>query len=823
MRQAWRLGGLIAIPALAGLAAWLVLRSPAPAEESEGAGGRAAEVAGDGPTLQASQGAGRPPVARGALAIRGRALLSYGKPAVGARVSVSLDKVGLVARATVGADGRYAVEGLAKGLYGVEAAWLDGELEFGARGLVSAGIDDYDMTLTRRPRTVEISVLTPAGEPCPRFDARLVLPAGTRSLGVRGEGRLRLEVGLGATQESVADLRGTCLEIWAARDLDDRALGLAPQRVGPLGGDERELEVRLVAGPVVEGRVLGPDGPLGDAVALTLRIPPPERSGEPDIEEVLARFLPGGAGEEGPPKAPALRPPFEGIVTRVKTDAQGTFRVAFHGPESAHVLRVVAPEGFLAPRPLSVTAGDAPLEIQLRRAVEARITVLGPKGNPRARVAVTAEMQSSGTRDAVEEEQAFADHDGEPGWSSMPSEVTDVTGVALLTGLDSERVYVLRASPFAAARWMPPEGQNLVPPEVVDLRDVTPPEREERLSGAAAVSLPDWRPADTVVRLEAAYTLSGVVVDTDGRPVDGAQVALSGVRHQEADEEVSEFETTDAEGRFRFAGLKRGVVDVSARAGGASGFSAGGFSVGVLPEPVDPEVAGGAPPAQGARSPAEAQVTIAGDVTGVTLRLPKSYTVTLRLAAEPKSAPATPADLLRGLFGSSMVQVLRRFEDRWIVVATEFIDPTPALRGKERTTEVAGLEPDVRYAVWMKPEKGRYIYEEFDAKVGSLVLARREGASITGRVLDLPPGAPHALVSAHDARGLSVDDVKTDAEGRFEVRGLPPGRWTVSALYAVPGRPRLVAEREAPTGGSVELRLVVEPEDEIRPRPPGVR
>jgi hypothetical protein len=179
--------------------------------------------------------------------------------------------------------------------------------------------------------------------------------------------------------------------------------------------------------------------------------------------------------------------------------------------------------------------------------------------------------------------------------------------------------------------------------------------------------------------------------------------------------------------------------------------------------------------------------------------------------------------LLRGLFSSSIVQVLRRLEDRWVHATTEFIDPTPAFRGKERTTEVRGLEAGVRYAVWMKPEKGRYVYEEFDAKVGSLVLTRREGASITGRVLDLPAGAPHALVSAHDERGLSVDDIKTDAEGRFEVRGLPPGRWTVSAVYAAPGRPRLAASGEAPTGGSVDLRLVVEPEHEIGPLPRGVR
>jgi hypothetical protein len=449
---------------------------------------------------------------------------------------------------------------------------------------VSAGVHDYDLTLTRRPRTVDVRVLTPAGEPCPRFEARLVLPAGTRSLGVRGEGSLELEVGLGSTQESVADLRGACLEIWAARDLDDRSLGLAPQRVGPLGGDERELEVRLVAGPVVEGRVLGPDGPLGEAVALTLRIPPPGRSGEPDLEEVLARFLPGSAGEEGPPKATALRPAFEGLVTSVKTDAQGTFRIAFHGLEGTHVLRIVAPEGFLAPRPVSVTAGDAPLEIQLRRAAQARITVLGPDGKPRDHVAVTAELQFSGTHDAAEE-QALQDHDGEPGWSSMLSEVTDATGVALLGGLDPERVYLLRAVPGSGDPWLPPRGLEAVEEVEVLLPQAAPSEAAQPRPAAAAAVLRDWRPADTVVRLEAAYTLSGIVLDTDDRPVEGAQVTLWSVMLTGDERNAMEFERTDADGRFRFDKLRRGVVRVEARDGGAGGADGPSWHVPSVPSP----------------------------------------------------------------------------------------------------------------------------------------------------------------------------------------------------------------------------------------------
>jgi|GEM_PF-4562658 len=805
MRQAWRLGWLCAIPAVAGVAAWLILRAPGAEKETENIGQRAAEALGDGPTLQGSQGAGRAPMTRGALAIRGRALLSYGKPAVGALVRVMVDKVGLVARAAVGADGSYALEGLAKGLYGVEAVWLDGEIEFGARGFVSSGVHDYDMTLTRRPRTVAVRVLTPAGEPVPRFDVRLLCAAGTRSLGVRGEGRLQLEVGLGSSQESVMDLRGACLEIWAARDLDDRSLGLAPQRVGPLAGDERELEVRLAAGPLVEGRVLGPEGPLGE-VSLELSVPEPRGRGQVDVEDILQQMLPGSLGGAGQKLTPAARPVFEGLKTRVKTDAEGAFRIALHGRESPHRLRIEVPEGFLTPRPLSVPAGSPPLEIRLRTAAVARITVMGPEGKPRAHASVSAELQPSGEAESEEWARAArGEHDSEHSWNGAAA-TADATGVALLGGLDPERTYLLRALPMGKET-----GWGLACGGGDPSEATTRAGESELLPNAGPVMLREWRPKDTVVELAQAFSLSGIVVDTDNRPVADAQVMLSGTGGEADDVNEMQLERSDEEGRFQFGALKRGMVRVSARHGGASGAAQWEqFEQSIF------EVPGAGPEPPVAVPPALAhhmiQVKIAGDVAGVTLRVPRAYTVTLRLGSEPKPAVSRPADLLRSLFGSMQVAVLRRTERGWVPVHMAFIDPTSALQGGERTTEISGLEVGVRYAVWMEPLHGRYAYEEFDAKVGSLLLTRREGASIAGRVLDLPSGAPHALVSVHDERGLSVDDIKTDAEGRFEVRGLPPGTWTVNATHETPGAPALVAQGQAATGGSVDLRLVVKRE-----------
>ncbi len=125
--------------------------------------------------------------------------------------------------------------------------------------------------------------------------------------------------------------------------------------------------------------------------------------------------------------------------------------------------------------------------------------------------------------------------------------------------------------------------------------------------------------------------------------------------------------------------------------------------------------------------------------------------------------------------------------------------------------ELKGLEPGQRYGAWMPPHEGRYLWVEFAAEAGTVEVERREGGVVTGRVHDLPAGSRFARVSLSDDHGREVSGVKTDAEGRFEVRGLPSAQWTVRATHEAPGGKRLVAEGRAATGGDVELRLVAAP------------
>jgi hypothetical protein len=112
-------------------------------------------------------------------------------------------------------------------------------------------------------RGLRVRVVGPDGVAVPRFEARLLLPSGYRKLEQDGAGELPVSSG-------AEPWIGALLEIWNARDAGERGLGHGAARVGPLTGGQSELEVRLRPGPMLEGVVLGPEGPLADPVTVEL-------------------------------------------------------------------------------------------------------------------------------------------------------------------------------------------------------------------------------------------------------------------------------------------------------------------------------------------------------------------------------------------------------------------------------------------------------------------------------------------------------------------------------------------------------------------------
>jgi len=223
-----------------------------------------------------------------------------------------------------------------------------------------------------------------------------------------------------------------------------------------------------------------------------------------------------------------------------------------------------------------------------------------------------------------------------------------------------------------------------------------------------------------------AHTVTGVVVDEDGRPVEGALVKAAGGVRGEAQ--------TDAEGRFQIAGEGEGMTALLA-IDQRRGLVARAVAHSIDDEPritlgpgawatirlVDPEGNGIA------RQPVNCRYSVWDQARtyGRTLYLPKQFTDQdgrVRLGPLP-----------------SRVEL-----EVWWYGAAEFIT-------REDWGEGFTLQPG----------------EERD--VGRVVVDRA-GATITGRVLDVD-GNPVAECLVIDMIGEA--ETRTDESGRFEVTGLP--------------------------------------------------
>ena len=77
----------------------------------------------------------------------------------------------------------------------------------------------------------------------------------------------------------------------------------------------------------------------------------------------------------------------------------------------------------------------------------------------------------------------------------------------------------------------------------------------------------------------------------------------------------------------------------------------------------------------------------------------------------------------------------------------------------------------------------------------------------SGGVSGVPEGASAVKVSLSDRLGREVSGIKLDAEGRWEVRGVPPGRWTVKAECALRDGTEYEAEGDVSAGATLDLKL----------------
>ena len=273
--------------------------------------------------------------------------------------------------------------------------------------------------------------------------------------------------------------------------------------------------------------------------------------------------------------------------------------------------------------------------------------------------------------------------------------------------------------------------------------EVEVPEGGENLG----VVVDPWKPSEEPVRVRRAAWVAGVLRDGEGRPVGGAQVTLVG----EGDD-TNEAET-EADGRFRFEPVAPGDYRLFAATSGT-------------PRRVTPFV------------------TATAGGRDVTLALEPALDLKVRFDGMPASDGDVWASLL--------------FDGTGIVAE--------AVRLEGAVAHFQLVHPEGTYAVYLRldADPTRIAYRRrIAARAGELVLSFETTRSIRGRLV-APKGATgFALRATLDG---VVGDVQVDADGRFEVRGLPDGTAHLHGSASVDGA-QWAADIDAPPGGTLDVEL----------------
>lgn len=251
-------------------------------------------------------------------------------------------------------------------------------------------------------------------------------------------------------------------------------------------------------------------------------------------------------------------------------------------PEGEYTLHVTSDRRITVERQLDLKPGDNTLEVTLRTAPRIRGVVLDPEGNPvaAARVSVSDGMQEtavtlSDEAGAFDLELTFAGEVTVMANQAKAGDATVTTRAPIddlkiqlapravleveLTDFDGAQVtgeLSVRQPERAVIRWveLPESG----PARVAGLpggKYVLEKYMPERIPIVKELDLAEGRVTRLSLRLERGVTLTGSVVDHEGKPVPEAIVTLEGRR---------ESVLTDAAGRFAWSGLVAGPAQLQA-------------------------------------------------------------------------------------------------------------------------------------------------------------------------------------------------------------------------------------------------------------------
>jgi hypothetical protein len=526
-----------------------------------------------------------------------------------------------------------------------------------------------------------LSVLDGDGHPVPSGVAcwRSETTDTTHGLADVRDGRAAIPRPVGASR--------TWVEVGAARAADGHVLPLGSAKAGPFAADVGETEVRLPPERVLVGRVIDPSGRgVGGLRVRAMRMDAVWRTSELERldDEAVAR-----------------------------TDVDGRFRIGAL-PDEPMRIAITAPSAYVDVWPIVTRPGDAPLEIRLRLATTATLTLVHADGRPATNAWVYATAQSD-DRD-----------DGAPYyvWTSRtPSATTDGAGVARLRGLDPEARYVVTAG----------------------ARD---PDSKER------AHVEGWTPKDSRVVLAGPRAIRGVVRDPKGQPV--AQARVTKVEGRSDGHEVE----TAADGTFSFEADAAETPRIHAA------LHEGGWG------------------------PQSAPVTVTSRDEPVVLVIETGVDLAVRVDGEEAANRSVGMTSTPGMDWPS---------GRWIWTTTD-------ADGRAR---VRGLPPDRGYVLWIRPSSATDDISAYaegasaSAAGPELRVSLAKGGTIRGRLKGLASWSRAYVDATRD--GMSVDG-KVQADGTFEIRGLPDLEWTIGAQLRSSGA-AFFGETKARPGADVVVEV----------------
>jgi protocatechuate 3,4-dioxygenase beta subunit len=335
-----------------------------------------------------------------------------------------------------------------------------------------------------------------------------------------------------------------------------------------------------------------------------------------------------------------------------------------------------------------------------------------------------------------------------------------VAGAAVGTSLDREEAEA--AGIEAHARSVTTDGAGIarvggLAPGFAYLLSVQCPEGRDDVRPS---HVQDWTPGDVTVRLERAYVISGVVRDLAGRPVAEAWVQYG------AEDDPGRWtgERTAEDGTFSIRNLSRGRYRVRVRVGTSL----------AMPMPGEP---------------AEKDGHVLVDAGTRDLVLKVDPGVTLRILVKPWTGDE---------WGHAVV--LREQREGGASFDHGQVD------GNGRA-EFCGCSPDKRYDLFVGGlPNGQYVLvRDLQVTGEELVLAPQTGGTIRGRLLLPSTGDLKSLQVSVRILGIQHGG-QVQADGTFEIVGVPPGTWPVVA-FARQGDGWLGGEVQAAPGATIEIRL----------------